>query len=136
MRFWCYWAELNRPLCREGTLIRQHKAEGVDKAVGGVWTLAPGALPRRFEAFAREREKREMSVKQMKKLDQLLFHGCSPFSVFRGCFAYFDCYEKVGEHSTLVDTPLNSVVFDFKFQSGQVCPTVNDQTTHIVVHSR
>uniref|UniRef100_A0A1B6FIK3 DNA ligase 4 n=1 Tax=Cuerna arida TaxID=1464854 RepID=A0A1B6FIK3_9HEMI len=79
--------------------------------------------------------KKEMSVKQMKKLDQLLFYGCSPFSVFRGCFAYFDCYEKVGEHSTLVDTPLSSLVFDFKFQSGQVCPTVNDQTTHIVIHS-
>ncbi|KAG8285200.1 hypothetical protein J6590_085923 [Homalodisca vitripennis] len=26
----------------------QHKAEGVDKAVGGDWTLAPGALPRRL----------------------------------------------------------------------------------------
>ncbi|KAG8338011.1 hypothetical protein J6590_012562 [Homalodisca vitripennis] len=36
-------------------MISQHKAEGVDKAVGGVWTFEPGALPRRFEAFARER---------------------------------------------------------------------------------
>ncbi|KAG8335216.1 hypothetical protein J6590_073313 [Homalodisca vitripennis] len=26
------------------------------EAIGGVWTLAPGALPRRFEAFARERD--------------------------------------------------------------------------------
>ncbi|KAG8296299.1 hypothetical protein J6590_060303 [Homalodisca vitripennis] len=34
------------------------------EAIGGVWTLAPGTLPRRFEAFARERRKLRNSIYQ------------------------------------------------------------------------
>ncbi|KAG8324738.1 hypothetical protein J6590_085164 [Homalodisca vitripennis] len=34
------------------------------EAIGGVWTLAPGALPRRFEAFARERVEALLSSKE------------------------------------------------------------------------
>lgn len=38
----------------------------------------------------------------MLKLDKYLFDGCSPFSVFRGIVAYFDCYYQVSVDCLLI----------------------------------
>lgn len=64
----------------------------------------------------------------MADMDVEVFGGPSPYAIFRLCRAHFvDC---------LQDTELRVLALDFGLYGGVTSPTVEDSTTHVVVHSR
>ncbi|XP_054278931.1 LOW QUALITY PROTEIN: DNA ligase 4 [Macrosteles quadrilineatus] len=77
--------------------------------------------------------KKDISLKQMVELDKILFNKYSPFSVFRGCVACFDCPEE--DSSAPKNDSLRMLRYDFEFHGGEVTSDLTPQTTHIILNS-
>lgn len=72
---------------------------------------------------------------EMKELDQILFSGTSPFSLFRNKHAYFDLYEHERDKSTIRPSLKNAEII-FRFLAGNVCEKINNLISYVFFDDR
>ncbi|XP_050525121.1 DNA ligase 4 [Daktulosphaira vitifoliae] len=76
-----------------------------------------------------------MTEESFIKFQRDLFSEITCFKTFGKCFVYFDNLDL--DNLPTRNFHLNSVLemIIFKFNGGTVCPKINNETTHVVVHS-
>nr|CAD7448752.1 unnamed protein product [Timema bartmani] len=78
----------------------------------------------------------QLTPEDLADFDIELFSGPSPYGMFRLCYAYFDKYEKIHDPTSKEISNLYLSELDFCFYGGKSTAFIEEQTTHVVVHSK
>lgn len=73
------------------------------------------------------------SIEEMKLVNETIFNGLSPYSLFSNYHVFFDGI-KINDDDNTIRPSLKNAEMIFRFQAGVVHSNINDDVSHIILH--